>query len=190
MSISLGWDREQRVDRNRHISNAISSALKSRNQEVLIFAAASNLGGSKRELFPAKHSTIFAVRGASTKGKHKDWNPALPTRNEPVFGTLGVEVPIRNRGKLPPQYLSDSGTSFATAVMAGIAATIVGYMNVENRKELWDNVRTFDGFRHLLEELSTEPETRKLFVTLEHHLTQADQVGLETALSKAHIASQ
>jgi hypothetical protein len=51
------------------------------------------MGGSKHELFPAKHPTVFSVRGASTKGKHGDFNPSLPKYGEKVFATLGIQVP-------------------------------------------------------------------------------------------------
>lgn len=190
MSLSLGWEEEQRVDENRVISNAISNALSHRNQDVLIFAAASNLGGSGHELFPANHQTVFSIRGTNTKGKHEDFNPALPKRGGQVFGTLGVKVPASSRGKLEPQYIHMNGTSVATAIAAGIAAIVVGYINIHDKDGSWDNIRTFDGFRHLLYKLSTQPEERKRFITLENHSKEKDQKNFETALNSASISKQ
>jgi hypothetical protein len=190
VSLSLGWEQEQRVDQKRVISNAISNALSHRNQNLLIFAAASNLGGSKRELFPAKHQTVFSIRGTNTKGKHEEFNPSLPKRGEKVFGTLGLEVPASNRRKLASQYSNKTGTSVATAVAAGIAAIVVGYINIHDEKGSWDNIRMFGGFQSLLYKLSTEPEERKRFITLDNHSKEEDQVNFETALSSASNSKQ
>jgi hypothetical protein len=151
----------------------------------LIFAAASNLGGSKHELFPANHQTVFSIRGTNTKGKHEEFNPSLPERGGKVFGTLGLEVPASNRGREAPQYINKTGTSVATAVAAGIAAIVVGYINIHDKNGLWDNIRMFEGFQDLLYKLSTEPEERKRFITLDNHSKEEDQVGFETALNSA-----
>ncbi|KAF2452257.1 hypothetical protein BDY21DRAFT_176266 [Lineolata rhizophorae] len=190
VSLSLGWEQEQCVDKNRVISNAISQALSHRNQNLLIFAAASNLGGSKRELFPAKHQAVFSIRGTSTKGKHEEFNPCLPERVGKVFGTLGLKVPASNRGKLTPQYINKTGTSVATAVAAGIAAIVIGFINIHDEKGLWDNIRIFEGFQNLLYKLSTEPEVRKRFITLDNHSREEDRGDFETALSSASNLKQ
>ncbi|OQU98196.1 Fungal specific transcription factor domain-containing protein [Cladophialophora immunda] len=169
VSLSLGWEQEQQVDRHRVISNAISHALSHRNQNLLIFAAASNRGGSKRELFPAKHPTIFSIRGTNTRGEHEEFNPSLPKRGEKVFGTLGLEVPASNRGRSKPHYSHRSGTSVATAIAAGFAAIIIGYINIHDNEGRWDNIRMYEGFQNLLYKLSTEPEARKRFISLDNH---------------------
>jgi hypothetical protein len=183
VSLSLGWEREPTVDNAPVISNAISSALAHRDQKVLVFAAASNMGGSKHELFPAKHPTVFSVRGANTKGKHEDFNPSLPKHGENVFATLGVQVPARNLGDSKPLYSPKSGTSVATAIMAGLAAIIVGYINIHGTNGSWDSIRTFQGFQSLLYKLSTEPEERKRFVTLDNHSREDHRAILEAVLN-------
>lgn len=119
------------------------------------------------------------------RGKHQDFNPSLPKGNEKVFGTLGVAVPVRRRGRLPPQHFNEKGTSVATAVMAGLAAIIVGYINVNSEIRDWDNIRTHRGFQNLLLAISTEQEQRKLFFSLERHLTESQQGDLEAALTRA-----
>jgi hypothetical protein len=185
VSLSLGWEQEPIEENVPVISNAISSALAHRNQKVLVFAAASNMGGSKHELFPAKHPTVFSVRGASTKGKHGDFNPSLPKYGEKVFATLGIQVPARTRGDSTSPYSPKTGTSVATAIMAGMAAIVIGYVNIHDRKESWNNIRTFQGFQSLLYKLSTEPEERKRFVTLDNHSREEHQAILETVLNSA-----
>jgi hypothetical protein len=187
VSLSLGWEQEPTVDNVPVISNAISSALAHRDQKVLIFAAASNMGGSKHELFPAKHPTVFSVRGANTKGKHEDYNPSLPQYGEKVFATLGVEVPAKNLGGSTS---FKTGTSVATAIMAGLAAIVIGYINIHDENMSWDSVRTFQGFQRLLYKISTEPEERKRFVTLDNHSRQEDRKNLETALNSASNSNE
>ncbi|KIW21359.1 hypothetical protein PV08_01939 [Exophiala spinifera] len=186
VSLSLGWEQEQRVDKNRAISNAISEALAHCNQNLLIFAAASNRGGSKRELFPASHGSVFSIRGTNTKGKHEDFNPSLPSRGGEVFGALGLDVPTENRGRSPPYQTNRTGTSVATAVAAGLAAIILGYINIhDHKKGRWDNVRIHQGYQNLLYKLSTEPDGRKHFITLDNHSKEYEQADLDAALSSA-----
>lgn len=184
ISISLGWEQEQCIDRRRHISNAIGSALGEGNQEVLIFAAASNQGGTTHELFPANHPLAISVRGANLKGQHQDYNPSLPRDGDKVFGALGVAVPARRRGKIAPNYYEERGTSAATAVMTGLAALVIGYINVSDVQR-WDNVRMHRGFRNLLMDLSTEQEERKLFFSLDNYLASKRSADLEAALTSA-----
>lgn len=155
----------------------------------MIFAAASNLGGSKLELFPAKHPSVISIRGTNNKGKHEDFNPSLPEdphkRNHDVFGTLGVQVPTANRRSHSQQFSPRNGTSVATAIAAGIAGIVIGYINIHDTKGAWENVRTHEHFRTLLYKLSTEPEVRKRFITLDHYSREEDQTKFEAALSIA-----
>ena len=185
MSLSLGWEQEQLVDKDRAISNAISRALFKRNQNLLIFAAASNLGGSTYELFPAHHELVFSIRGADTDGNHKAFNPSLPEGQEYVFGTLGYEVPVSNRGKDESSYLYWEGTSTATAIAAGIAAIIIGYINVHDQEGAWDRIRTFPGYQALLPYISTKTASQMRFITLSNHSSERHRQKFKTALSSA-----
>lgn len=151
----------------------------------MIVAAASNRGGSKHELFPAKHGAVFSIRGTNTKGAHEDFNPSLPELGGNVFGTLGLEVPASNRGKVAPQENNRTGTSVATAIVAGIAAIVLAYINIHDKTGSWENIRKFDGFQHLLYKLSTEPEARKRFITLDNHSKEDNRAIFEAALTAA-----
>lgn len=188
VSLCLGWEQEQNSDNDRDISNAIASAVAHRHQDVLIFAAASNFDGSKRELFPARHPTVFSIRRTNTKGRYMDFNPSLFNIYEKSFGTLGVEVPTRTRSESTYDHIRQSECPIATAVMTGIAAILIGYVNINDDKGLWGNIRTYQGFQSLLYELSTEPEERKRFVTLERYSKQEHLLALEAALERASSA--
>ncbi|KAF2804923.1 subtilisin-like protein [Mytilinidion resinicola] len=165
ISLSLGWEQEKLVEGRYVISNVIFDALGKRNQKVLLFAAASNYGGGRYELFPAKHPNVFSIRATNALGKHEDFNPPLPDDGSEVVGTLGVGVPTKERTH---EETGRTGTSVATAVAAGFAAIVVAYINIHGEGRLWEGLRTHTGFTRLLREgISTEPEARKRFVTLE-----------------------
>lgn len=128
---------------------------------------------------------VISVRGANLKGQHQDYNPSLPRDEGKVFGTLGVAVPARRRGKATPNYYEERGTSAATAVMAGLAALVIGYINVSDVQRRWDNVRMNRGFRNLLADLSTEQEERKLFFSLDNCLLSERSADFQAALTSA-----
>ena len=154
---------------------------------MLFFAAASNYGGGRHELFPAKHPQVFSIRATNTLGKHKDFNPPLPEIGGAVVGTLGVGVPTKERTQ---KETGRTGTSVATAVTAGLAAIVVGYINIHGEGHLWDDLRTHDGFERLLHHgLSTEPEARKRFITLERLYGKHWQRDFESCLNSAATAT-
>lgn len=149
----------------------------------MIFAAAGNLGGSKPELFPAHHQSVFSIRATNTNGKHDDNNHSLPEWGGKGFGTLGFKVPASNLRTSASQFTDRTGTSIATAVAAGIAAIVLGYINIPNERGPWDSIRRFAGFQNLLYELSTEPEVQKRFITLDNHSQKKHLAKFEAALS-------
>ena len=150
----------------------------------MIFAAASNRG-SGHELFPANHETVFSIRATNDEGTHEKSNPSLPERGESVFGTLGVEVPAWNRGNLTPREINRTGSSVATAIAAGIAAIVLGYINTQEGKRSWDNIKTYGGFQKLLYELSTVKGTQERFFSLENHFEEENREAFEQALDNA-----
>jgi hypothetical protein len=170
------------------VRDAISRARSSRGQKILLFASASNFGGGKHELFPARDSQVFSIRSTDHFGKHSDFNASLP--EEPgvkVFGTLGEKVPTAQRGstQLP---ITRTGTSPATAIAAALAALILGYINAFGADGVWDRLRTQDGYQRLLYGISTEPEAQKRFVTLDDIFH--DTAKFEALLNVISVKSQ
>ncbi|CAO2652992.1 Nn.00g024030.m01.CDS01 [Neocucurbitaria sp. VM-36] len=187
ISMSLGWEQEHRFEDRYVVRNAISDAMTAQDQKVLFFAAASNFGGGKHELFPARHPQVFSVRATDSFGKHPAFNASLPEETEvKVYGTLGVSVPTARRGG-SEEVVGRTGTSPATAVAAGLAALVIGYINAFGEGR-WDNIRTQDGFQRLLRKISTEPEARKCFITLEN--VHNSQSSFEMLLDNVCWASQ
>ncbi|KAI9766615.1 MAG: hypothetical protein M1840_006426 [Geoglossum simile] len=187
ISMSLGWKKEYTFEGRYVVRNAISYALDQRDQKILFFAAASNFGGGKHELFPAKHPQVFSIRATDTFGVHKNFNAALPDGTEvKVYGTLGVGVPTARKGGTEEE-IGRSGTSAATAITAGIAALVISYINTYGEARSWDNIKTQDGFQKLLYSMSTEPEGRKRFITLENLYNHPE--SFESQLDSARWAS-
>lgn len=168
ISMSLGWETEHRFEGKYVVRDAISYARTARGQNVLFFAAASNYGGGRHELFPARDSQTFSIRATDHHGKHSSFNASLPTEaGINVYGSLGEGVPVSQTGGTHT-IIGRTGTSPATAIVAGIAALVVGYTKASSVKHTWQQLRTMDGFASLLCNLATEPEARKRFITLEN----------------------
>lgn len=127
---------------------------------------------------------VFSIRGTNSVGEHdKRFNPSLDkTSTVKVFGTLGVDVPTASRGKTEVEVIR-TGTSIATAIAAGIAALLLGYINLRGENS-WEKVKEHKGFGVLMDRISTEPEARKCFITLQQLRKEKD---LETALDVASV---
>jgi len=185
ISMSLGWEKEP-LSRNgrRVVSNAISEALGSQNQQVLFFAATSNDGSRSQEWFPANHRNVFSIRATDADGYHQGPNAALPGSGEIVFGTLGIEVPTASTGNTA-RIAVRSGASPATAIAAGLAALVIGYTAVNKPCGTWDNVRTHPGFQQFLYMVTNTSESRKRFFTLEGFYMQNHWPNLDHHLGIA-----
>ncbi|KAH0426440.1 hypothetical protein CcaCcLH18_10325 [Colletotrichum camelliae] len=127
ISMSFGFPSEVPV-----ITAAIRKAILDRNGSLIFFAAASNAGGNGKEMFPANLDEVFSIRETNSRGAFSDTNPPVNPNGPIVFGTLGRDVPAASlstaRGEVPK-----SGSSVATAVAAGIAASLlmIGDVGVE-----------------------------------------------------------
>lgn len=92
-----------------------------RDENKLVFAAASNTGGNGSRTWPANQVGVFCIHAANERGTvDPDMNPhALAGRDN--FATYGCGIESYWNG----HYRSISGTSFATPIAAAIAANII-----------------------------------------------------------------
>ena len=132
--MSFGYDDEQLV-----IGKAIRKALYERDDGIIFFAAASNNGANYREMYPARDDSVISIRGTNANGDFEDFNPPRTQRGNIAFGTLGVDVPAawlsHQDGDV---YLT--GTSFATAVAAGIAGVLMGYVSRKSGESEYEGI--------------------------------------------------
>ena len=122
VSMSFGFSKEM-----PDISRAIQQAVSHTNDAILFFAAAGNDGGNSGEMFPANHPSVISIRGTDSQGYFLTFNPPRNRHETVVYGTLATNVPsawLRDyHGEM-----HQSGTSVATAIAAGIAASLLGYI--------------------------------------------------------------
>lgn len=113
-----------------HIGNAIDEATTARTRAgrgILFFAAANNQGLNQKEMFPANHRDVIAIRGTDHMGRFlQEYNcdPYPDKEDQCRFGTLATDVPY--------DCLDDtqckSGCSIATPIFAGFVAMVIQYM--------------------------------------------------------------
>ncbi|KAL2118533.1 hypothetical protein VTJ04DRAFT_8193 [Mycothermus thermophilus] len=168
ISMSFGFDDEPLVQGEYAISNAICGALKDRNQRLLFFAAASNDGGNRQEMFPARHRQVISVRATDDKGWMEHFNPPPGYSSKHPIMTLGRDVPgaaLGGSAEAKNGVVYRTGTSVSTPIAAGIAAMILGFVRLHEDKLIKvlggsvakvDRFFTLEGMRQVLWKMSTE----------------------------------
>jgi hypothetical protein len=111
------------------IQDAIRTAS---NAPVIMFAAASNNGKNEKRAFPARYDPwVICVHASDGKGNDGGINP--PKESGANFMTLGTGLTLLERRwvgegrtrQATYKTVYKSGTSFATPIAAGIAATVL-----------------------------------------------------------------
>ncbi|WQF77071.1 Putative peptidase S8/S53 domain, peptidase S8, subtilisin, Ser-active [Colletotrichum destructivum] len=101
------------------IEKAIGQA---ENDNIIIFAAASNYGGNQRRAFPARMDKVLCVHSSDGDGIASGFNPS-PKADRENFTTLGEGIESVWEDGV---YLH--GTSYATPIVAGFAANVLQYI--------------------------------------------------------------
>ncbi|PNS19980.1 hypothetical protein CAC42_7947 [Sphaceloma murrayae] len=94
------------------------------SSRMLFFAAAANEGGNQTEMFPASYlNKVIPIRATDQTGDVWRFNPPVNPKRWVNFMTLGTDVPAAWPGT--NELKCQTGTSIATPIAAGIAATIL-----------------------------------------------------------------
>jgi hypothetical protein len=173
--MSFGYQEEQRC-----ISRAIRQTLCKRDDSILFFAAASNYGANDKELFPARHDSVISIRGTNSDGDFQDFNPPRNQNEESTIGTLGLDVPSAWLGAYHDEVYK-SGTSVAAAVAAGIAGTLLSYVDGKLKESTFQDVskklRTRHGMQAVFRALATPTQKERcLYLTPWRLMGQSDEV--------------
>lgn len=164
------------LDKHWEIIDGMKDAIKKASAKTILFAAASNEGRNGKRTFPASYDPfVICVNASSGDGSHNGINPG-PAENTYNFMTLGVgvETTVKDRGNATqgqprqqdiPAYRTvyKSGTSFATPIAAGIAATV---LDLAMRAEAVSGravkeLRNFSGMRRFLQRMAVpDPEVK------------------------------
>lgn len=162
------------LDKHLDIIDGMRVAIRKASDKAILFAAASNNGRNGKRTFPASYDPhVICVNASTGDGVHNGISPD-PVKDTYNFMTLGVGVEMMvkdmdnaKRGKPrqqnTPAYqkVYRSGTSFATPIAAGIAATVLDIaMRVEavsGRTER--ELRSPSGMRQFLRKMAaSSPE--------------------------------
>lgn len=129
ISMSFGWPSSD-FDGHEALQAAIDKAY---GNKVLMFAAAANSGGRLGRAYPASSSQVICVHSTNTYGSASDFSPTAEP-NAVNIATIGESVqsawPVLLCGDRPnPNECveSRSGTSYATPIVAGMAAFLLQY---------------------------------------------------------------
>jgi hypothetical protein len=118
-------------DRHDPMIKAISNAA---NQPTLLFAAASNGGANFGRSFPARHSSVFGIHSTDWLGNPSNFNPTA-SKKDFNFSLLGEDVsshwPAGMQGH-DTQTKLRSGTSTATQIAAGFAASVLAFVRQQD----------------------------------------------------------
>ncbi|KAH6960043.1 hypothetical protein BKA56DRAFT_662563 [Ilyonectria sp. MPI-CAGE-AT-0026] len=135
ISMSFGWPSSD-FDGYDALQAAIDKAY---GKKVLMFAAAANSGGRLGRAYPASSSQVICVHSTNTYGSASDFSPTAEP-NAINIATVGESIQsawpmLLCRDKSNPKCVeSRSGTSYATPIVAGIAAFLLQYARLHLRE--------------------------------------------------------
>ncbi|PTB42291.1 uncharacterized protein TrAFT101_008621 [Trichoderma asperellum] len=126
ISMSFGFPYDDQA-----IREAIEMVQKERQEEIIFLASAGN-SSIDDESFPARHSAVISVYATNCHGAFLQSNSASISNGAAVLGTYGDDLPEFIREEFSTTYpeVCQPGSSVATAIMAGISATMLAYTTV------------------------------------------------------------
>lgn len=174
ISLSLGFEKN-----DAEVEKSITAV----NNDVLIFAAASNRGMSfKHPVYPARDDRVICVHSARSNGASSDDNP--PAEGGKDLMTLGQDVPSAWPHKLQISHSSgsqkrSSGSSVATAVLASTAGLLLELLRQEpdNLQMRWAaaQMKKTSAMKLILRDMSQENNHRRYVEPFQYlHGSQED----------------
>lgn len=148
------------------IKDAITEVRSQRNEDIIFLASAGN-SDTDDESFPARLPTVIGVYGTDCHGFPLRSNAAMPPNAAWALGTYGTDLPDRLSDEFRDEYpeICQPGTSIATAVMAAISATLLGYATVlpslvDPAHDILRRLWTLDGMEAVLRRMAPDENSR------------------------------
>lgn len=126
ISMSFGFPSD-----DQGIREAIETVQKKRKESIIFLASAGN-SSMDDESFPARHPSVISVYATNCHGAFLQSNSASTSNGAAMLGTYGDDIPdsIREEFRTTYPMVCEPGSSVATAIMAGISATMLAYASV------------------------------------------------------------
>ncbi|KAL7946667.1 hypothetical protein V8C42DRAFT_318490 [Trichoderma barbatum] len=126
ISMSFGFPKD-----HKGIDNAIKTIQSERGESVLFLASAGN-SSSEDENFPARHLSVISIHAVNCRGTFMETNPRLRDGAPAIWGTYGSDIPDGDFPDIREKHpnVCQPGSSIATAVAAGISATMIAYADL------------------------------------------------------------
>ena len=104
---------------------------KERKGNIILLAGAGN-SSTDDESFPARHHSVISVYATNCNGTFLESNSASTSNGAAILCTYGNEIPALILEEFSDTYpnICKPGSSVATAIMAGISATMLAYAHV------------------------------------------------------------
>ncbi|KAL8418965.1 hypothetical protein RB594_002249 [Gaeumannomyces avenae] len=146
------------------IGGAIWDVEHKRDGQV-VFLASAEKSSTEGESFPACHRSVIAIYATDNHGKGLPTNPRISSEQNWVLGTCG-QPPGSLRAEFedwPHPGVCEAGSSIATAIMASISATMLGYMAVlpllgDGSERRLRRLKTTRGMKFLLNKMAADDE--------------------------------
>lgn len=115
----------------REIQEAIAKAMNS-TKPPLFFAATRNEAAHKPMAWPASDRSVIGISSTTGNGTFSTFNPSEGSQDSILYAFgEGVPIPMDIGGQLGQITRKHvSGTSYATAVAAGLAAILLGFVRM------------------------------------------------------------
>jgi hypothetical protein len=143
------------------IQKAIQTAASPSDNNMLMFAAASNRGHAYEPTFPAREHCVMCIYAADGNGNKSEINAQTRSR-ETRFSTVGIAVLSawpEQPANLNVITARKSGTSFATPIAAGIAACILEFAIQQNMaRDKYEQLKTIRVMNNVFKLMTTESD--------------------------------
>ena len=156
------------------ISDAIENVRKKRKKRIIFFASAGNSSSDRGEAYPAQDPHVISIYASDSQGTFLKSNPTSSRDGPRPLGTYGDDVPnsiIDEMNRFFPNKDFSPGTSIATAVAAGIAATMLSYsaalpglLQINDFGEVLERLKTARGMTNMLRVMSQNTDHRGDFI--------------------------
>lgn len=151
--MSFGYHEANKLSKFR---KTLAKAVK-RKVSALLFAAASNGGGNHGRAFPARLPNVFCIHATDAFGNGSNFNPTA-LAEDGNYSIIGQDLLAAD----PAQTVS--GTSYATPIAAGLAATLLEFLKQKWHPRDEDKVRTL----HELQEYHVMAKVFKMIAQRRH----------------------